>query len=114
MDDLQKQSVDKQHLEAADFVELLSQSQTMLAEARAQVEALELKYAMQSEYIHRLDQEISRLTARVQEAAARSEDIASETRAQDLEMENERLRNRLSDVEDYLKVTRGENSPFYL
>ena len=106
-------TVDELMSEAETYRNLLEQARAWLTDLKARIDELEEKCDSYAAYVRTQDQEIIRLQQLIAELKDTSvgdrKDVANET-----ETENARLRQRLSDLNEYLNRTRRDGAQFYL
>ena len=106
-------TVDELMSEAETYRNLLEQAHAWLTDLKVRIDELEEKCDSYAAYVRTQDQEIIRLKQlmaeqKVTSVGART-DVANET-----ETENDQLRQRLSDLNEYLNQTRRDGAQFYL
>ena len=98
------------------YAQLLEKVQGLLLEAQAQISALEKECDRYGLLVSRQDEEITRLRRDCTSAgitASPGEEKHS-PEITELAAENDRLRQRLSDLYEYLEITRADGKKLYL
>ena len=102
--------------ESENHRELLEQARSWLVSFKARIDELEKKCDSYAAYVQTQDEQISKLKAQLYQNQLDFGKNA-EVQGADLsqaEIENTKLRQRLSDLNEYLRITRRDGAKFYL
>tara|TARA_B100000676_G_scaffold312715_1_gene388464 strand:+ start:538 stop:873 length:336 start_codon:yes stop_codon:yes gene_type:complete len=109
-------TVEELRSESENYRKLLEQARSWLENFKARIDELEEKCDSYASCVQAQDEQILRLQKQVCQMHSESGEIASVQDADlpQVEIENRRLRQRLSDLNEYLKTTRCDGMKFYL
>ena len=102
--------------ESENHRELLEQARSWLVSFKARIDELEKKCDAYAAYVQTQDEQISKLQEQLYQNQL---DFGENAKVQDAdlpqaEIENIKLRQRLSDLNEYLRITRRDGAKFYL
>ena len=102
--------------ESENHRELLEQARSWLVSFKARIDELEKKCDSYAAYVQTQDEQISKLKAQLYQNQL---DFGKNVEVQDAdlpqaEIENTKLRQRLSAINEYLRITRRDGAKFYL
>ena len=109
-------TVEELRSESENYRELLEQARSWLENFKARIDELEKKCDAYAAYVQAQDEQILKLQKQLNQ---RHSDLGEVAPVQDVDLpqagiENTRLRQRLSDLNEYLKITRCDGVKFYL
>ena len=109
-------TVEELRQQCSAYAQLLEKVQGLLLEAQAQISTLEKECDRYGLHISRQDEEITRLRRAYPSAGSKapSGEAKQSPEIAELAAENNRLRQRLSDLNEYLEITRADGKQFYL
>ena len=102
--------------ESENHRELLEQARSWLVSFKARIDELEKKCDAYAAYVQTQDEQISKLQEQLYQKQL---DFGKNAEVQDAdlsqaEIENTKLRQRLTDLNEYLRITRRDGAKFYL
>ena len=109
-------TVEELRQQCSAYAQLLEKVQGLLLEAQAQISTLEKECDRYGLHVSRQDEEITRLRRDCPSAGSTALSGKSKQSSESTELaaENDLLRQRLSDLDEYLKITRADGKKLYL